>query len=68
MIMRIKDLRIESKMSQAELANGMGVLQNTVSQWESEVALPRTRQLPDLAKLLGCTISDLFAEPEELPA
>lgn len=68
MVMRIKELRLHAGISQHEMACSLGVLQTAVCNWETEVALPRTRQLPALAKLLGCTISDLFAEPEELPA
>ena len=58
--MRIKSLREAQKISQTELAAKMGVAQNAISQWESEVALPRARDLPRLADLLGCAIDDLF--------
>lgn len=68
MVMRIKELRINAGISQSDLAQKMGVLQSSVCNWESELALPRTRQLPALARLFGCTINDLFAEPEDLPA
>lgn len=60
MFMRIRDLRIAKNISQCELAADCGVSQSIVSQWEIEVALPRTRQLPDLARVLGCSIDDLF--------
>ncbi len=60
MVMRIKLLREAQKISQTELAAKMGVAQNAISQWESEVALPRARDLPRLADLLGCRIDDLF--------
>lgn len=60
MVMQIKVLREEAGLSQQELATCMGVLQSTVCNWESEVALPRSRQLPALAKALGVTINDLF--------
>lgn len=62
MIMRIKELRVAAGMTQGELAAGMGVNQNTISQWEHEVVLPRTRQLPELARLLGVSFNELFAE------
>ena len=60
MIMRIQELREERGLTQTALGNVMGVAQNAVSQWENEVALPKTRQLPLLAQVLGCTINDLF--------
>lgn len=63
MVMRIKELRRKSDINQAQLAAKMGVAQNCVSQWETEVALPRTRQLPRLAQVLGCTIDELFEHP-----
>lgn len=62
MIMRIKELREKAKMSQKVLAEQMCVLQSCVSNWENEVALPRARQLPELAKVLGCEINELFAD------
>lgn len=67
MIMRIKELRSKAEMNQTQLASAMGVAQTTVSQWEIEVALPRTRQLPDLARVLGVGIGDLFTEDPHSP-
>lgn len=64
MIMRIRALREACGIQQRELANEMGVLQSAVSNWESETALPRSRQLPQLARLLGCTIDELFVDDE----
>lgn len=64
MIMRIKELRVAAGITQDELAIGMSVNQNSVSQWEHEISLPRTRQLPDLARLLGVSINELFAEAD----
>lgn len=62
MIMRIRELRHAADMTQNQLADNMGVTQNAVSNWENEVSLPRARQLPELAKLLGCSIDELFCE------
>lgn len=61
-ILRIRDLREERNMPVGQLASAMGVSSSVISNWESELALPRTRELPHLAKVLGCTISDLFVE------
>lgn len=68
MVMRIKELRRSAKITQANLALKMGVAQNCISQWENEVALPRTRQLPDLARVLGCSIDELFVPEPASPA
>lgn len=64
MVMRIHELRIEQEMTQRELGAEMGVDCSTVTKWETEVALPKVRDLPLLAKVLGCTIGELFC-PEE---
>lgn len=68
MLMRIRDLRIAINMSQCELAADCGVSQSVVSQWETGTTLPRTRQLPDLARVLGCSIDELFALEPASPA
>ena len=60
MIMRIRELREDAEMTQQQLANGMGVVRNAVSNWENEISLPQVRQLPALAELFGCRIEDLF--------
>lgn len=65
MIMRIKELRQMAGMTQQQVADSMGVLTSAVSNWESEVALPRARQLPLLARVLGCSIDELFAQESE---
>ena len=59
-MLRIKELRKQLEMTQVDLAIEMGVSQNTISNWESELILPRTRELPHLAQVLCCTINDLF--------
>lgn len=65
MVMRIKELREAADLQQKQVAECMGVLQTAVSNWETEVALPRARQLPLLAQVLGCSIGDLFVPVED---
>lgn len=62
MVMRIKELREQQKMKQVDLAAQMGVSQSTVAEWDKEIYLPKTRQLPRLAEVLECSIDDLFAQ------
>lgn len=64
MVMLIRQKREHANLSQADLAIQMGVARSAVANWETEVALPRTRQLPDLARVLGCSIDDLFIQDD----
>lgn len=66
--MLIKDLRTTKGMPQREFAAALGVDRTTVAKWETGAALPRADMLPKIAKLLGCTISDLFEERKEADA
>lgn len=65
MVMRIKELREAAALQQKQVAASMGVLQTAVSNWETEVALPKARELPRLARVLGCSINELFVPDEE---
>lgn len=65
MVMRIKEMREAAGMQQTQVAEHMGVFQSAVSNWETELSLPKARQLPRLAQVLGCSISDLFIPVED---
>lgn len=52
MAMRIKSLREAANLTQVQLADSLGVLSTTVSNWETGVALPKTAILPQLAETL----------------
>ncbi len=58
---QIQRLRVEQGMSQAILAEALGVDSSTVAKWESGGIYPRAQLLPKLAQILGCTIDELFA-------
>ena len=64
-VMRIKEYRDQAGMTQLQFGAQMGVSQSTVASWESESYLPKTRDLPLLAQVLGCSISDLFVPVED---
>lgn len=66
MVMRIRELREAANLQQKQVAAHMGVFQAAVSNWETEVALPKARELPRLARVLGCSIDDLFVPLEEV--
>lgn len=56
----IKKLRIEQGYSQLDLAMKLGVAQNTVSNWENEIRIPRPKHLKAIAKVLNCTIDEIL--------
>ncbi len=58
----IQKHRQKNKLSQEQLASKLGVDRSTVAKWETGEAMPRADKLPELAKILGCTIDDLFKE------
>lgn len=62
---RIKELRLAANLTQAKIAEFMGVTQSTVSQWEAGTAFPSAAKLPRLAEVLGCTVGELFKKVAE---
>lgn len=58
--MKIRMLREKQKITQAQLAEELGVNQKAVSQWECGTAMPSADKLPAIAAALSCTINDLF--------
>ena len=64
-VMKIRALRERIGLTQRALGASMGVDCSTVTKWETEVALPKARQLPLLAKVLGVPIGELFEDPDD---
>lgn len=58
--LRIRELRQARGLSQARVAADMGVSKPSVCKWETGVSVPRTEILPQLARVLGCSIDELF--------
>ncbi len=56
----IAQLRKEKNMTQAELAQKMGVTDKAVSKWERDLSLPDTSSLPKLAQILGISVDALM--------
>lgn len=59
---KIRAHRDELGLTQAELADRLGLTYSSVSQWESGRATPRTPILRQLAELFGTTVADLMGE------
>lgn len=59
---KIRAHRDELGLTQAELADRLGLTYSSVSQWESGRATPRTPILRQLAELFDTTVADLMGE------
>lgn len=57
----LKELRMKAKISQKKLADALCVSQQVVSKWEAGDGFPRAEKLPEIAKILNCSIDELFA-------
>lgn len=62
---QIKELRLEKKVKQEELAEYLGVSAQAVSKWETGASTPDIMLLPNIAMYFGVSIDELFALPEE---
>ena len=53
-------LRKEKGMTQAELAEALGVTNKAVSKWETGEAMPETAQLLPISRIFGVTVDELL--------
>ena len=58
----IRSLRMQNKMTQAQLASLVGVTDKAVSKWERGISYPDITLFPKLADILGVAVNDLFNE------
>ena len=56
----IAALRREKQLTQAELAEKMGVTDKAVSKWERDLSCPDVSSLPRLAEILGVSPGELI--------
>lgn len=56
----IKLIRARKGMNQSELAELIGVTQGVISSWENGLYAPSIAKLPELARILGCTVDELL--------
>lgn len=61
-MLSIRERRSRLGMSQAELAEHIGVNQTAVSQWERGIITPTLNKARKLAETLGCTIDELYTD------
>ena len=57
---RLVQLRKTRVISQEELAEKLGLSRQAVSKWEQQLSCPDILLLPELAKIFGITIDELF--------
>ena len=59
-MIKIREMRKKVGMTQLEFSELLNVGQSTVAMWENGENAPRLNKLPEIAKILGCEIADLF--------
>ena len=57
---RLKEVRIEAGLTQAELALNVGVSRKTINTIENSVFVPSTILALSLARAFGVSVEDLF--------
>lgn len=60
----IRSLRQSRQLTQAELAQALGVQYQTVSKWETGVTLPDVTMLPRIADFFGISMDELFGRKQ----
>ena len=58
---RLRELRSERELTQAALAELVGVSRKTINTVENGVFVPSTILALKLARALGCTVEDVFS-------
>lgn len=59
---RLRMLRKDAGMTQQDIADKLDVTRVSVGKWESGIAIPRPKNLEDLAALFGTSVSYLLGE------
>ena len=59
---KMKDIRIQKKISQRELGKRLGVSQQTIAQYERAVNVPKMETIQKIAEALEVTPADLYGE------
>lgn len=62
--MFLKDRRTHAGLRQEDIAAELGIDRSTVAKWEAGESLPRADKLPQLARLLNCTVDELLGDGE----
>ena len=63
---RLKKLRLDKKLSQAQLAKAAGLSQHSIMCWETEKRLPKTRSLIVLIKFFNVKANYILGLDDKL--
>ena len=56
----IQEMRKQEGMTQAELAERMGVTDKAVSKWERDISFPDINTIPKLAEIFNVSVDELM--------
>ena len=60
--MSFASARKAAGMTQVQVAKALGVTKAAVNDWEHGRFAPRGKRLPQIAKLLGCTVDEILED------
>ena len=61
----LRKLRLEKKLTQEQVAEKLGVSAQSVSRWETGATFPDIMLLPEISKVYGVLVDDLFKKNPE---
>ena len=61
----LKDKRNEKGMTQQQAGDALGITQTSLSYYELGKRQPKPAMLVKMARLYGCTVDELLADPKE---
>ena len=56
----LRKLRLDKNLTQEQAAEKLGVSAQSVSRWETSATFPDVMLLPEIAKIYGVLVDDLF--------
>ena len=63
--MRLKELLTEKNLTQAKIANMLGVSRTTVTMWEAGASQPDNETLLQIADILGTSVDELLGSTKK---
>lgn len=60
----LRQYRIDNGLTQADLAGKLSVSQNAISQYETGKRCPPISRIANIAKVLGCSVSDIVSDSD----